>query len=199
MTLNRLQNDEYWLKLERAWHLCYYLRNHDDNTVLTAKILEFKDGNKKTVTIWCQWAVDELTNSGVEFDLVVRALGSTELVPGGNKPLDELGRCLEAALGTNYKPIVLRKTRLTKPLHTLFSLPERKKEIGNIYVVNNTSVNYNRKNILIIDDITTSNVTIGEILRALKVQWPKAKYYLFCLGKTSTEKNINANIDQNYF
>lgn len=198
MTLHRLETDEFYLHTFRTWHLCYYMRDHNDETDLTDHVLSFKANDKDIVAKWCKWAAAELTEEGIKFDLIVRALGSAETAPSGDKALDELGRCLAVELETIYRPEVLKKKRATKPLHKLYNVPDRKKEIADVYFVDDNVNDYNKKKVLIIDDITTSNVTMAEILRALKAKWPKGQYYVFCLAKTCYEGDKNANIVQKY-
>lgn len=62
------------------------------------------------------------------------------------------------------------------------------------FLCKNRDENLNNKNILIIDDITTSCTTVAEMVRTIKAEWPDAKCYLFCLARTNHEMNANVNL-----
>ncbi|MFH7326654.1 hypothetical protein [Desulfurivibrio sp. C05AmB] len=199
MTLFSIQQQYSFLRLCDAWHLVYYIPSNQDHTIYSSMLLKFKNNDKNIVNKWCQWTSNELGSQENKFDYIVRALGSSELQPSGLKGLDTLGYYLEERHGWAYVPSTLKKLEITPPMHTLKTLKERKEVINESYSVDNFSNNLNQKSILIIDDVTTTNVTISEILRALRVEWPYGRYFLFCLGKTNYNPESNALIGQNYF
>ncbi|QJB29889.1 hypothetical protein HF329_00630 [Chitinophaga oryzae] len=187
--------------LNGAWHLAYYipsLRNIEGT--LSNHIIKFKDKEQQQLKGWALWSKDKLPQVGINFDYVVRALGSNELkVTKGTKSMDVIGGFLERSFSWKYVPETLEKNRITKPLHFLKTKPEREVEIHESYFVAKKDNNFAHKHILIIDDVTTTQTTIKEIIRALKTEWPSAKYYLFCLGRTDYNENGNDHIKNSYF
>jgi hypothetical protein len=185
--------------LNGAWHLAYYIPSNRPTGSLSDNILKFKDNYTHYVNCWSRWSLAELSSLGVRFDYIIRALGSSELTVSRTRGLDTLGVYLEANLPSIYCPEVLQKSRLTPPMHTLRTKPERQAAIHDSYFVADRTRDFNNKNILIIDDVTTSRTTIKEILRALKVVWSNGHYHLFCLGRTIYDHDANNNIPMTYF
>lgn len=185
--------------LAGAWHLAYYIPSNKPTGSLSRNIIEFKESNKPFVTAWSKWAADDLSTLPIHFDFILRALGSSELKVSETKGLDAMGKVLAEKLNSIYIPSVLAKNRVTPPMHTLKTKPERRAAIKDSYFVAKQPYDFDKKNILILDDVTTSSITIQEILRALKVVFPNAKYYLFCLGKTEYNSAANDTITQAYF
>ncbi|MGN8035625.1 phosphoribosyltransferase [Chitinophaga sp. 22321] len=186
--------------LKGAWHLVYYIPEHREiEGSYSNHIIKFKDGEKKQIKGWCIWAKEEFSKHNIKFDYIIRALGSRELkVNLGAKGLDYLGKYLEKSFGWQYIPTVLEKNRLTKPLHFL-NKSDRESEIHKSYFVAEKQYNFNKRNVLILDDITTSQTTLKEIIRAINAEWPSTNYYLFCLGRTNHNLNGNDHIKNSYF
>lgn len=172
-----------WLGLRGCWHLEFYNPADHEPGTISGSILNFKDRNANAVEEWSERAYTDLKASGIQFHCIVRALGSSELQPNGRKALDLLGQYLSKRLESNYLPQILSKSRITKPMHTM-KLADRQIEMDNVYIAGPGNYDFNGKNILILDDVTTTNTTLKEILRALKTAWPKANFYFFCLGRT---------------
>lgn len=186
--------------LNGAWHLAYYIPRYKDNGPISDYILRFKKCVEFYLQCWTVWSFDELSNVGIHFDYIVRALGSDELKVSRTNGLDCLGGILEENLpSAKYVPETLGKNILTPSMHSLNTIYERQNVIHNSYFVADLTNNFNNKNILILDDITTSGTTIREIHRALKEVWPNGRYHLFCLGKTNHDENANDNIPLNHF
>ena len=194
-TLNQYQE----LNIAGCWHLAYYLSAKRSAGTLAQKILEFKNGYPAAIKRWSNWAGVELGNLDIQFDYIVRALGSNETMPQKGKPCSQLGRYLAEILNAKYAAMALSKSRETRPLHSLASRPERVAELSGVYQAHPEKYNFNGKNILIIDDVTTANITITEIVRAMKEAWPEANLYFFCLGKTEYDVSLNDNITKKYF
>lgn len=189
------------LGLLGGWHLAYYvpaLRNTPDT--LPNKIIQFKNHYPPgTIDGWCSWAIDSFVSEGLQFNYIVRALGSRELKPTGDKPLDTLGIKIARQHRGIYAPDILYKLRETPPMHTLKTLPERYAALHGAYSIDNRSHNLKGLRVLVLDDVTTSNTTLVEILRALRGQWPAAHYYFFCLGRTAYDESLNNSITLQYF
>ena len=189
------------LRLARAWHLAYYIpEEHEIAGTLSSRIIEFKNSwPKGTVDRWCQWAIDDLAAASLRFDFILRALGSKELIPRTDRSLDTLGNRVATRQGAMYAPAILNKVRETAPLHTLRTLDERRREMANAYLAVDQSRDLNGRHVLLLDDVTTTNTTLAEMLRALRVEWPRANYSFFSLGRTSRNPEANNLIPLAYF
>ncbi|WP_316807377.1 hypothetical protein [Pedobacter agri] len=188
------------LDFKGCWHLAYYIPNKRGNGTLAGKMIDFKDGDLKSINSWSQWAGDELSKLGIEFHYIIRALGSNELEPLKGKPCAIMGANLGKRLGAKYAPWLINKKRATKSLHTLKTYQERFDELHEVYIANDKGgEDLNNKNVLIIDDITTTNCTIAEMKRAIFEKWPEANLHLFCLGKTEYDQASNDTISLKYF
>jgi len=198
--ISLLTNPQYkQLNISGCWHLAYYLSANRGAGTLAHKIIEFKNGYPAAIKRWSKWAGIELKKLDIQFDYIVRALGSNETLPIKGKPCSELGRHLAEVLNANYAAMALSKSRKTRPLHALTNRAERTHELHGVYQAHPEKYNFNEKNILIIDDVTTANITITEIVRAIKQAWPTANLYFFCLGKTEYDVSLNDNITKKYF
>jgi hypothetical protein len=189
------------LRLAGAWHLAYYIpEEHEIAGSLSSRIIEFKNSwPRGTVDRWCQWAIDDLAGANLRFDFILRALGSKELIPREGRPLDMLGNRIATWQSAVYAPAILNKVRETASLHTLHKLDERRKEMANAYLVVDRSWDLNGRHVLLLDDVTTTNTTLTEILRALRVEWPRANYSFLSLGRTSRNPDANKLIPLTYF
>lgn len=187
------------LEIDGCWHLAYYIPSNRAIGTLAGKLINFKDGVPNIVKGWCNWASDELSKLDIDFDYIVRALGSNELTPTKGKSCAALGRHLAESLDVSYIPTLLSKKRATKPMHTLRTYQERYDELHGVYVAHDIGEDLNGNNVLIIDDITTTNCTIAEIKRAITEKWPSVNLYLFCLGRTDYDSKANDAITQEYF
>jgi hypothetical protein len=187
------------LNIAGGWHLAYYLPANRGVGTIARKILEFKNNCPTAIEEWSNWAGSELNKLDIKFDYIVRALGSAETIPLKGKPCSLLGRNLAKILNANYAAMAISKLRETKPLHKLSNRSQREEELKGIYKAHPENFNFNNKNILIIDDVTTASITITEIVRAIKEAWPNANLYFFCLGKTSYDDTLNDHITKKYF
>jgi predicted amidophosphoribosyltransferase len=194
------------VNIQGAWHLVDYIPyrpNIDeyDQTPYTDRLNGFKhQKSDQIIDKWCQWSFDALSTLEIEFDYIVRALGSKELKPEGNKSLDTLGIFLESKLSAKYVPELLNKVRVTRPMHLLYTKAEREENIVNSYSIDNSNgLDLDNKKILILDDIVTTSLTIGEIVRALREEWENAEIYVFSLGSTNYDKAGNKGIQVSYF
>ncbi|SFW84036.1 hypothetical protein [Chitinophaga sancti] len=184
-----------------AWHLVFYLSKYRNTPgTYSNYIIKFKEKEVDVIKAWTKWALIEIPKLNIHFDYIIRALGSAELRhQPDSKGLDIIGGWLAKKMSSVYCPEVLMKTRVTKPMHTLKTRPEREAEMHMAYVVADKKFDLNNKNILIIDDVTTAKITTAEMLRALRVEWPRARFYIFCLGKTEYEDYLNDVVPINIF
>lgn len=183
----------------KVWHLCYYYKADRDK--FSNNIISFKNGIEATIRKWIRWAKEEivpaLDNADVKIDYVVRVLGSKETNYVAGKPLGKLSYSLSEEIDAEYVTDSLSKTRETNKF-TGLNLMQRQQEINDVYQVNDNH-NFNHKNILIIDDVTTSGTTLIAVRNAILEKYPKAILYGFCLGKTSDDHTANNDIECNYF
>lgn len=171
-------------RLAGAWHLDHYISDQRTQPgTVSHSIIQFKNNHSTHVQHWCNLAASNLPTAKATVTCIVRALGSTELKPQGGRPLDSLGNTLATQLNCGYYPEVLSKIRVTPPMHTL-KKPERQAAIHGVYKADGLRWNLAEEGILIIDDVTTGGVTLEEILRCMRVEWPNARYYFFALAKT---------------
>lgn len=192
-----ISNEHYFLS--GAWHLAYYTPGYYPTDSLPRKMLNFKDWKKGSdkykddVVFWVNWSTKELTNLNLKFDYIIRALGSNEVSVERNKALDVLGQWLDKKLGASYSPELLFKVKSTKPLNSISHKPDREAELQGSYRLSEKSrdIDMNYKNVLIIDDITTTGTTLKEISGQLCGQWPNINCYSFCLGRTLRDNNAN--------
>jgi len=182
----------------KKWHLCYYIpKNKAD--FLSSQILNFKNGDESSIIGWTAWSIIELYNLNIQFDYVVRCLGSTEVTPILNKPLDYLGKAIEDRLKFRYYPTLIKKTGLTQKLSSLSTRKQREKEIYSKYSVMNFNENLSNKKVLVVDDVLTSGSTTNDLARAIKLEYSTCELYLFTLAKKNREENKNKNISNMYF
>jgi hypothetical protein len=203
------------LNLVRAWHLVYYIPRNNDPTHFSKYVLDFKNGDLDSVSSWSNWIIEEFQNllksigRNPGFSCIIKAHGSSELINNCSKPLNKIGMDLMYHFGWNYQPSLLKKTRVTNPLHTLGSRNSRENEISGSYkvdfedlVLNSAYLqDLNYENVLIIDDVFTTGSTTSEILRALREKWPDARYHLLCLAKTirNYDSESNSSVTTEYY
>lgn len=183
-----------------AWHLAYYVPKNSgesDERVYSDEMLNFKDGNRESIIKWSLWAASELQKLNIHFDYVIRALNSDEIMATDQSGLDVLGSHLEMRFGWKYCPSVLKKTRHGKPMKGM-KKAQRQENVDGLYIIGNSSVDFNGKNILILDDITTTGTTAAAINNTLKKKWPNGVYYFFALAKTNGRPNANNSISENF-
>lgn len=146
-------------------------------------IIKFKNGDHHTVEGWSRWSAYEIGALSINFDICVTSLGHDQLVADKEKPLYKLASYIDNFLNIKFMPDILSKKKTTKKSIGM-SKEERRNEIADVYSAKNIKFENPIKNILIIDDVTTSGAQLFDIVRALKVNWPRACYYSFTLGKT---------------
>jgi hypothetical protein len=189
-----------YLHLKGAWHLAYYIpAQKDDPSTFSGRLLQFKNADPESIRNWTCWSVANFEFRKPKCDCVIRALGSKELKITEDKPLDILGSNIADTIGCPYNPTILIKNRPTKSLHLINKRADRIAELSGSYEVANKTHDLNWKTILVIDDIGTANTTLSEIMRAIRVQWPRSQFSYFCLGRTSYDPSANDEIPHTYF
>ena len=183
--------------LEEAYHIVYYIPSgYRDTTNWTERIKKFKWGsdveNDQLIIDNC---VEAISDAHLEFDYVIRMLGSSEVIPLPNAKLVPLAKKIAETTSAMYLPCLLRKKRATTPLHNLSNLAARKAEMDGVFEIENMEgVDLNNKKILIVDDISTAFVTSAEMIKTLKTVWPNAIFYLFCIARTNYDVHSNQRL-----
>ena len=182
--------------LAGAFFLAHYLpRSQSGNDALSSHLLRFKDNNESAVKDWGRLAAKSLKYSGINFKVIVRALGSSETTVNINTPLDHLGKKISREINAKYKPTLLSKSRRNKSLKYL-NANERKNELSGLYSFRNYGAQRG-DNILLIDDVVTTGTTLKSIYSAISQSCPQVNVYFFSLTKTFDQwqdENTNSEI-----
>jgi predicted amidophosphoribosyltransferase len=106
--------------------------------------------------------------------------------------LDKLGELIQNNMNIPYIPSILYKTRAHKKFSTgVLKKQDREKELEGVYQVHTGNWDLNHKNVLILDDVSTSNTTANAIRKALLEKYPDGNFYLFALGKTDSGEDCS--------
>lgn len=179
-------NSEYIEGLENYWYLYYYFKRGSTNDYLSLRLEDLKEDKEQAIKIFSALCkLSSLNSQGVKFDYVTRVLGSNELKAGPGSRVAPLAKGIAACVGAEYISKLLIKTKKTRSFKIL-NKADRIKEIKGVYAIG-TPYNLDNKNILVVDDITTTGTTFTEIARAIKEKYPTAKVYGFSLGRTKTK------------
>ena len=178
---------------KRQWHLCYYIPQLRNDDFLSSRILAFKNSEQNAKQQWLSWSSNELSNIGIQFDYIIRSLGHDELESLNNSPLDNLGILLERTLNSHYQSSLLKKRRVTRKLSTIPTIFDRRAELKDVFYCTNEK-NLNNKNVLLIDDVSTSGVTSNFIYQSIVEINPLVNCYLFTLAQTSRDEFANSSI-----
>ena len=180
---------------ESAYHIAYYRPKGTKPDKVSTDLLAFKKNLEPQTARWIQLGA-KVASDCIDFDLVMRVLGSKELVANGTKSLDRL--CVELARlkGVKYQSNYLRKIHATPELKYL-SAADRKLALKGVYVFENED-DLSGKKVLLVDDVITSGSSTRAIVEAIKLKAPAAKVILFALAKTSHDK-FNTHLPEGYF
>ena len=177
------ENTNHIPGIEKSYFLAHYKpRSQGGNDKLSSYLLSFKDGNKEAVGHWVEYAAKEFETSNLSFDVIIRALGSNEVVYTPGHPLDDLGKKLAGMTQALYLPEIIQKTHANQALKYL-PASARHEALRGIFKFDSSKVSENA-NILIIDDVITTGATIKEMCRTIKVARPDIVIHFFTLTKT---------------
>lgn len=173
-------------------HAFYYVPRRQDETNLSMWIIQMKSGKHPQMeSKFSEIVINHINESNLKFDYLVRALGSSETQPNHNAPLQRVGVKIATTLDINFIPQILSKD-LTTPMHTIPNKDDRQDNIQNKYkghLLNGSEIS--NKNILVIDDVITTQSTAIEIQRALSTVCKNCTFSFLALAKTEELPNIN--------
>lgn len=163
----------------------YYLGYYQDP--IKNRLLDFKSNKTRAIAEW-NALLNEYVQNLPEIDVVVRALGHTELESKEEQiPLDVIAESIAKRTASNYIPKLLRKRALTRKSTTL-GQSERLHEIDKKYFIDSgLSTRYlgDSQSVLVVDDVMTTGATTREIIRAIHEVSPGSKCYILTLVRTS--------------
>jgi len=150
-------------------------------------ILDFKNEEEVAIRQFILKALDFFGHGQMSDDLIVlRPLHSNETkIDSTLTPLDRLGDSMASVFNCTYYPGLLTKSRATKQVKTL-SPAMRKAELREVYKIETTYFDFNKKPVLIIDDIVTTGATVCAIIATILKDFPNAKINVFSLAWTPT-------------
>lgn len=178
LKLKNIQN--HYPEFKGAWCLADYIPASPDK--ISQSLISYKYEEEDCVRKWNHLALQQLLSLQLPFDLVVRNLGSKELVADNCKPLDDLCNLIIWSTEAKYYPSLLQKRCTTRAFHNL-NYTQRRGELKNVFFIKDCA-HLKAKNILLIDDIVTTGITLNTIRNILEKQFPEAAFYFFTLAQT---------------
>ena len=151
--------------------------------------MDFKADKEKQKNAFSTIAASKFKEIEHNFDIVVRALGLDETTAQKPNRVRDIAIAIHKVVKAKYDPTLLSKTRVTKPLKPLKKY-ERIAELEDVYRLSE-EVDLNNKNILVIDDISTTGTTLMVIGQLIKSKYPDAILYGFILAKTHSRYDIS--------
>lgn len=159
------------------------------------ELLMFKKENSTAIYRWLHYIeqnFDEIFQN-LEVDYIVRALGSNETSnTNQNTPLDLIGGLLAKKFNAKYVTDILTKDR-TEQLKFAGNQYNRKQILDHKYSCDLSGLKKDAT-YLIIDDVTTTGTTFGEIHRTIKeASNNQAKLHNFALVKTLWNRDYTSD------
>ena len=168
------------------YYLGYYVpRRFQLDDPLSESILQVKNGNPTWTSAWATALGEELPQN-LQPNLILRALGSSEVNAFTDRPMDSVGAVLAKKWpNALYQPNSLSKTHSTQPLKFL-GRQERINEVSGSYLFSTPSAlaQIAGPTIMILDDIVTTGSTMSEIVRAIQEVIPDAEMICVSLAMT---------------
>ena len=179
-TLPGMSGNNQW------YYLGYYVpRRFQLNDPLSESILQVKNGDLSWTNTWATALCEELPQN-LEPNLILRALGSSEVNALTDRPLDFIGVELAKKWSNAiYQPSSLSKAHSTQPLKFL-GRQDRINEISGSYRFSAPAplTQMGAPTILILDDIVTTGSTMSEVIRAIQEVIPDAEVICVSLAMT---------------
>jgi len=195
-TFSLLKDSEQIEGISQAYFAAYYRpTNSGHQDTISQYIRDFGKWIEPQTSRWISLVVPLICGAG-PFDVIVRALGSSELAAQVNGPLDRLCEAIAQQSGATYAPELLMKTRTTRTLQGLGGRMGHRKELAGAYEFQGSGVKPDSR-ILVIDDIMSTGSTLEAVGSAIKKALPNSEIVAFVLGKAGMASN--AHIDPEYF
>lgn len=197
----RIHKDR-WTPFLKEFYLGYYFKS-DTGQLIHDSILRFKEGYSTEVDQWTKVVLKKIDDNPdfPQIDYVIRVLGSKELMNNDNKPTQKLARRIAEHLDAEFVPDIFSKTRTTEKQSMLGTVPKKKKEIEDVFVINE-SYDFDGKSVLIVDDVRTAGVTSQELARIINIHHTPSAMYLLTILKTVPKdefsKLVNDELAQYY-
>jgi hypothetical protein len=141
---------------------------------------------------WVGWVKKCFSESNLQFDIIIKALGHSEVEVDTSKPMHIFCERLAKEIKASFIPDLIHKTRHTQS-QTELSGKERRYNIRGAFWTSETYDTVKGRNILVVDDIKTTGSTLNEIAKVLSFQGSN-KLYCLALGETSQNKDENAEL-----
>jgi predicted amidophosphoribosyltransferase len=183
--------------VDALFHVAYYhAARVGYQDIISRSVHDFKDGCEPQTTRWIQLAAPMVSQS-LQFDVIVRALGSNEQTAGGTAPLDRLCRAIAQRSEATYMPERLTKTAPIRAMTTLGGRAARQKELEEVYRFDGKGLPADVR-ILMVDDLATTGATLEAICGAIHASLETAKIICFALARVEAQIQ-NAHVDEGYF
>jgi predicted amidophosphoribosyltransferase len=183
--------------LELLHHAAYYhAARVGYQDIISRSLHDFKDGCEPQTSRWVSLAAP-LVSKELQFDVIVRALGSAEDAASGTTPLDKLCAAIAVASGAAYVPERLQKVAQVRALTSLPGRAARQKELRGAYTFDATGLPANVR-ILVVDDLATTGATLEAITNAIRDAHAGANVVCFTLARVEAQMH-NTHLDPGYF
>jgi len=176
----------------------FFAGYYGDN--LRTDVLDFKNGNKSAIARWTNY-IGHRSSALPRVDIIVRALGHSEILVQKNTSLDLFSIRLSQTLRAQYEPSLLKK-RHANEKSTNLNRAQRLAQIEGLYIVNSensASKLTGSQTFLIVDDVVTTGATTNDITRALISHFPEAIVYVLSLVKTARGGPDSKQRQHNFF
>ena len=178
------------------YYLCNYRPKSSGADRLSSSLLRFKNALPQDIYAWIDCALHELEMLAMPANsLVIRVLHSNEtgVRKESNTALDQLGRAVAKKLGIHWMPELICKSRVTRKVKYL-SLKERRAELKNVYALSSEYFDFDKRTVLLIDDILTTGTTVISIIRLIREYFPGSAFKVFTLARSAYDPLYNSRV-----
>ena len=183
--------------VDLVYHVAFYhAARVGYQDIISRSLHDFKDGLEPQTARWISLAAPMIC-SELNFDLIVRVLGSTELAAAGEMPLDRLCNAIAQGSGATYAPERLTKGRAVRALTSLGGRIARQKELEGAYTFDAAGLPQKLR-ILLVDDLATTGATLESVGSAIKSVLSEAEILYFVLARVDAQLQ-NTHLDPQYF